>query len=203
MSKNKIDAMYGYLSRHRGYLYPIGTAFLVEATDPLKNSYFKMLAAVLHQGSEITREQQDLFERLIAGAKCECTSCDYCHQGSELKTEDFVKIAEQYRDSPLRYRLILDAAVLSGTGVQSKRQESMISALIDCLQLQKTESEYLVQLAKSVLTKDRAAYRGSEVFHSIASPSSAAPADPGSQMTVSGTGGYGIELIERKGPVKP
>jgi len=202
MSKYKIDAMYEFLTRHRGYLYPIGTAYLAEATDLLKNSYFKVLAAVLHRGPVITSEQRYLFERLIAGAKCECSFCDFCSQGLEIKPKDFVNIAEQCRESPLRYRLALDAIILSGLGEQSSSQESVIITLIECLHFRKNESEYLVQLAKSVLTEDHETYQSSEGLHSIVISSCIASAYPGSQLTVSGNGGYGIELIEKRGSVK-
>ena len=65
MDKSKIDALCEYLNENVAKRYPIANSYLENNTDYIKNGYLKMLAVVMGQSGNVTKEQTELFKRVI------------------------------------------------------------------------------------------------------------------------------------------
>lgn len=158
MSKDKIKNLCEYIDSNRAKNYPINNSYLAEATDYLKNSYFKMLAVILQEGKELKESQSNLFSRQIAGAKCDCTMSDYLRQALEIEIDEYVNFIQDYKNNNIRYRFVLDAILLTSVGERDYNQLKLLASFIESLSVNKVELKYLAQLARSGLEQSSAMY---------------------------------------------
>lgn len=153
MSKEQIEKLCDYIDQNKAANYPIGNAQLADATDYIKNAYFKMLAVVLQQGAEITPAQRNLLQRMVAGANCDHAPEDYLRQALEIKVEEYVDFAAECKELPVKYRFILDALLLIAVEEKNEDQLKLAANFVESLKINKEEITYLAQLAKAILSQ--------------------------------------------------
>ncbi|MEG0897654.1 MAG: right-handed parallel beta-helix repeat-containing protein, partial [Ruthenibacterium sp.] len=162
MNKDKIENLCAYIDGNKAQSYPIGNAQLVNATDYIKNAYFKMLAVVLQQGAEITKAQSNLIQRMIAGANCDYAMGDYLRQALAIEVKEYVNFVEECKALPIKYRFILDALLLTAVEVKHEDQLQLVANFVESLKISMDEIAYLVQLAKAILSQSDGDYADSE-----------------------------------------
>lgn len=161
MANEKITKLCEYMDRNKVKNYPIYNQCLNQETDYIKNAYFKMLAVILQQ-TEISNEQHNLFERMLAGMATDYTEEDYLRQALEIEIKEYVDFTEQYKEMSLKYRFLLDALLLTALDNKNQDQLSLVANFMEALKLQKNEVEYLAMLARSILEQSSPLYTQAE-----------------------------------------
>lgn len=161
MANEKITKLCEYMDRNKAKNYPIYNQCLNQETDYIKNAYFKMLAVILQQ-TEISNEQRNLFERMIAGIATDYTEEDYLRQALEIEIKEYVDFTEQCKEMSLKYRFLLDALLLTALDNKNQDQLSLVANFMEALKLQKNEVEYLAMLVRSILEQSSPLYTQAE-----------------------------------------
>lgn len=182
MSKERIQKLCEYIDKNRVKNYPIHNDFLSEETDYIKNAYFKMLAVILQQGSEIGTGQRNLFERQIIGVDSDYSMADYFRQALDIKIDEYVDFTEQCKDMPVKYRFILDALLLTAVEPKDTSQINLVASFVEDLKISKDELQYLVLLAKAILEQNLADYVSTEMNCSTDVPNSVAKEYAGTML---------------------
>ena len=139
MDKSKIDLLCEYLNENVAKRYPIANSYLENNTDYIKNGYLKMLAVVMGQSGNVTKEQTELFKRIIEGAKVDEKAEDYLRMALEIEVNDFINFADECKDLELKYRFILDAIILTCVKDRTEGQLALISQFCESYGITKEE----------------------------------------------------------------
>ena len=159
MTSEKINLLCEYIDENRVNEYPIYNSVLSVEPDYIRNSYFKMLAVILLQESDITESQKTLFRRLLAGVEVDYDIIEYFRQALEIEIEDYVNFTENCRDTYTRYRFIFDALLLIAIkGSSDPEQSKLLADFVESLKITKEELQYLSLLAKAVIEQNTLAY---------------------------------------------
>lgn len=158
LSNQKVKKLCEYIEKTRGANYPIGNLLLSDASDYMINSYFKMLAVLLHQ-CDPNDNQMNLFRRLILAITKDYIAEDYMRQALTIEISDYENFIAEYKEHDLRYRFAVDGMLLSALNHKSTAAMTLLAGMIEDLGIRKTELENLSQLCKSILGQDMAIYR--------------------------------------------
>lgn len=158
MDKSKIDALCEYLNENVAKRYPIANSYLKNNTDYIKNGYLKMLAVVMGQSGNVTKEQTELFKRIIEGAKVDEKAEDYLRMAVEIEINDFINFADECKDLELKYRFILDAVILTCVKDRTEGQLALISQFCESYGITKEELQYIAMMAKAILNMSSSDY---------------------------------------------
>jgi len=162
LAKERIQKLCEYIDKNRAKNYPIKNTMLENETDFIKNNYFKMLAVLLQQGDEVTGGQENLFKRLLEGVKTDYKLEDYMRQALEITVEEFIDFTAAYKESPLKYRFVLDGILLINAEKRNKDVYKLLASFCEALLLNKEEVNYLSEVGKSILELDVGAYAVAE-----------------------------------------
>ena len=158
MDKSKIDALCEYLNENVAKRYPIANSYLENNTDYIKNGYLRMLAVVMGQSGNVTKEQTELFKRIIEGAKVDEKAEDYLRMALEIEVNDFINFADECKDLELKYRFILDAIILTCVKDRTEGQLALISQFCESYGITKEELQYIAMMAKAILNMSSSDY---------------------------------------------
>lgn len=158
MDKSKIDALCEYLNENVAKRYPIANSYLENNTDYIKNGYLKMLAVVMGQSGNVTKEQTELFKRVIEGAKVDEKAEDYLRMALEIEVNDYINFADECKDLELKYRFILDAIILTCVKERTEGQLALISQFCESYGINKEELQYIAMMAKAILNMSSSDY---------------------------------------------
>ncbi len=158
MQNDKIKRLNEFIKKNNMKNYPISNPQLIDATDYIRNNYFKMLALILQQ-TEITDAQYSLMKRLISGVKAEYELEEYLRQALDIEIEEYVEFTEQMKELNVKYRFILDAALLSCCSANNEEQLSMTVSFAEAMQLTKANVKYIAELCKAIMEQDSYGYR--------------------------------------------
>lgn len=158
MDKSKIDLLCEYLNENVAKRYPIANSYLENNTDYIKNGYLKMLAVVMGQSGNVTKEQTELFKRIIEGAKVDEKAEDYLRMALEIEINDFINFADECKDLELKYRFILDAIILTCVKDRTEGQLALISQFCESYGITKEELQYIAMMAKAILNMSSSDY---------------------------------------------
>lgn len=158
MYSEKIRELINYIEKTKALNFQIERNDLREETDYIKNSYFKLLAVLLVQGTEIQPGQKNLYERLIAGASCDYTIHDYICQALDIEIKEYVEFMNQCRELPVRYSFVLDVLLLTVINEREEEQVKLAAHFIEALRIEKDIMKYLCALAKAILEQDVVQY---------------------------------------------
>lgn len=158
MDKSKIEALCEYLNENVAKRYPIANSYLENNTDYIKNGYLKMLAVVMGQSGNVTKEQTELFKRIIEGAKVDEKAEDYLRMALEIEINDYINFTDECKDLELKYRFILDAVILTCVKDRTEGQLALISQFCESYGITKEELQYIAMMAKSILNMSSSDY---------------------------------------------
>lgn len=138
--------------------YPIENTLLMDATDYIKNNYFKHLALVLTQKGDVSKEQRCLFSRMLEGVKSENGIEEYIRQAYEVEIGHYLEFMEQMREMEVKYRFLLDALLLVCCSSPDKEQMELVAAFMESLKIPYEEAEGICKIGKSILEQDEGIY---------------------------------------------
>ena len=163
MKTENLKKLNQHINKKKYDNYPIKNILLENESDYIKNNYFKMLAVILQQGTEITDIQSKLFKRMLSGVNTEYTIEDYFRQALEIEINEFIDFTNQCSDMVLKYRFVIDAILLICCDKKDDKQIELAVSFMEFLKLKKEEIEYLSKLCKSILEQDSEAYWEAEI----------------------------------------
>ena len=158
MYSEKIKELINYIEKTKTIDFQIERKDLREETDYIKNSYFKLLAVLLVQGTEIQPGQKNLYERLITGAKCDYTFHDFICQALDIEIEEYVEFMNQIKELEIRYSFVLDVLLLTVINEKKEEQIKLAAHFIEALRIEKCTLKYLCSLSKAILEQDAVQY---------------------------------------------
>lgn len=154
MYSEKISELINYIEKTKALDFQIERNDLREETDYIKNSYFKLLAVLLVQGTEIQPGQKNLYERLIAGANCDYTFHDYICQALDIEIEEYIEFMNQAKELKIRYSFVLDVLLLTVINEKKEEQVKLATHFIEALKIERRILKYLCSLAKAILEQN-------------------------------------------------
>lgn len=157
MSQSKLKDLCEYLEKNKEKNYPIGNASLRELPEHLISGYFKMLGVVLQQGGA-NELQLSLYKRLLAGGDLSFQPEELMRQALDIEIEDYTTFVEDFMESSLRFRFVLDALILTALEKKSEEQVKMITHFVESFQITALELNYLIDLAKCILSQNQEEY---------------------------------------------
>ena len=172
MAKERLNRLCDYIEKNKTKNYPIKNSLLDKEDEYIKKQYFKMLAVILFQGEEVSVEQKNIFERMIAGAKLDYTVEDLLKEVHEFDINDYIEFASNSKDKILKYRFVFDALLLMMGLSENFEQMKIVTLIMEDFKLVKNEVEYLASAVKSVLEINSHALAKNEEKQPITIPSS-------------------------------
>lgn len=164
MGSEKIKELISYIEKTKAIDFKIERSDLTKETDYIKNSYFKLLAVLLVQGTEIQSGQKNLYERLIAGSNCDYQMHDYICQALDIEIKEYVEFMDQCRELPIRFSFVLDVLLLTIINERENEQIKLASNYIEALRIQDNTLKYLCKLTKAILEQDVEQYMSCEAI---------------------------------------
>lgn len=158
MSQSKLKDLCEYLEKNKEKNYPIGNASLRELPEHLISGYFKMLGVVLQQ-SGANELQLSLYKRLLSGGDLSLQPEELMRQALDIEIEDYTTFVEDFKESSLRFRFVLDAFILTALEKKSEEQVRMITYFVESFQITGLELNYLIDLAKCILSQNQEEYQ--------------------------------------------
>ncbi len=163
MKKENMSKLYSYLENNKPNIYPIGNKYLNYADEDFKIYYFKMLALLLQQNSEISENQKQLYKRLAVGVKNNVKILDFIEMQWDFKIEEFVNFIKQCKTSDLKYRFIFDGLILVCMEEKVHDQIKLLAYFCDELGIKKEELSYLAENAAAILEMSKAKFADAEI----------------------------------------
>lgn len=138
--------------------YPIKNALLEGETDYIKNNYFRHLALTLTQKGEASENQRYLFSRMLEGVGTEDKIEEYLRQALDIEIGQYIEFMDQLKEKELRYRFLLDAALITCCDVHTEEQEELLACFMESLKLPLAEAGFICEIGRNVLEQDKNRY---------------------------------------------
>ncbi len=157
MDQRIVEQIISYSNMMVPFNYPIENRWLIREPG-IRNTYFKVLAAVMRQREPVSQNQAGVFTRLIAGALGRSAESfnlnDYLSANTDMEPGEYSRFISAIKDLPLKYRLVVDMTVIACSDTDNSSQLALISVIMDALMITEKESELLCRISKSIITQD-------------------------------------------------
>lgn len=153
MGKNKtiINRFQSYLERTGGERHPITGHMMAEASDYQKNLYLKCLCMMSQFGTEVTKEQTHLLQRILGGIQGSESLESYMRQGLEANETTFAELVETALDAPMKRQFFFDALLINQIAPPETDTVAFLGTLAEGLGIGQDALVYMVEICRALL----------------------------------------------------
>lgn len=151
--ENRVNSIRDCLNNQKINLYPIENDELEEKDEYLKSLYLRMLCVLMRYGGELSEMQVNYVNRLIIGIKAEEKFQAYLKMALDISTVDVDNFIDVFREDDLKYYFCIDSCILLSLEKRDEKCYELLAELVEMLGITQCELEYLVKVAKAVITQ--------------------------------------------------
>ena len=157
MDSKTVEQIVNYSNMMVPFNYPIENEWL-RREPGIRNTYFKVLTAVIQQRDSVSQNQAGIFTRLLVGAlgrSADNFDLDsYLSLNTDMEPNEYSRFIAAIKDKPVKYRLVTDMTVIACSDTDNSRQLALISVVMDALMITEKECELLCRISRSIITQD-------------------------------------------------
>ena len=138
--------------------YAIVNPELVALDEYVKGLYLKVLCTVIQYENDPSEMQILYLKRIVNGISIDDTAEECMRKALEISTEDMQEFLSIMEKSNCKYYFAVDGIILSSLGKGNAPSYDYLAEIVELLEINKSDLEYLCTITKSVLQQDSAFY---------------------------------------------
>lgn len=156
-SKN-IDGIRNMLKNLKAEKYAIVNPELVALDEYVKGLYLKVLCTVIQYENDPSEMQILYLKRIVNGISIDDTVEECMRKALEISLEDMQEFLSIIGKMNCKYYFAVDGIILSSLGKKNTTGYDYFAEILELLEINKADLEYICTIAKSVLQQNSAFY---------------------------------------------
>lgn len=156
--KKNIEGIRNLMKDMKVEKYAIINPDLIEVDEYIKSLYIKVLCTVI-QYQNYPSDMQVLFlKRIVCGMKLDDSVEDYMRKALEISDKDIQEFITIFTEQKYKYYFALDGLLLVSMGNGKGVNYEYLAELIELIDINKMDLEYISLIARSVLQQESSYY---------------------------------------------